>query len=97
MTDHDRGQVETSAAERRGTGRFDSIDQWITTAVRGWTLGASIDDTQLADLIERGRQRLGQFATSDGAVFGMTALVATWGRETAGDRPASRLPAAGRQ
>lgn len=61
-----------------GTGRFDSIDQWVTTEVRGWTLSDSVNDQRLAGLIEVARQALGRFETCDGCVFGMTAKVATW-------------------
>jgi len=68
--------VEYSCLE--GTGRFDSIDQWVTTEIRGWTIGDSITDRQLADLIVIARERLGHFETSDGCVFGMSAKVATW-------------------
>jgi hypothetical protein len=61
-----------------GTGRFDSIDQWVTTEVRGWTLSSSVSDDRLAALIETARVRLDAFAAADGCVFGMTAKVATW-------------------
>ncbi len=61
-----------------GTGRFESISQWVTTEVRGWTLGDSISDAQLAHLTEKAESHLAQFATDDGVVFGMTTKVATW-------------------
>jgi SAM-dependent methyltransferase len=62
-----------------GSGRFASIDEWVTTEVRGWTLGDAVSDEQLADLIEVAQDRLAQFATADGCVFGMAARLATWG------------------
>ena len=62
-----------------GTGRFSSIAEWITTEVRGWTLGESVSDADLARLVEAGQEALGEFATDDGCVFKMTALVASWG------------------
>ncbi len=61
-----------------GTGRFDSISQWVTTEVRGWTLGDSVTDAQLADLIAAADDRLARFATDGGCVFGMTAKIAIW-------------------
>lgn len=61
-----------------GTGRFESIAQWVATEVRGWTLGDSISDSQLADLISKADARLGRFATDDGVVFGVTAKLASW-------------------
>ncbi|HEX6220732.1 MAG TPA: methyltransferase domain-containing protein [Acidimicrobiia bacterium] len=61
-----------------GTGRFDSISQWVTTEVRGWTLGDSVSDVQLAQLTDKAEDHLARFMTDDGVVFGMTAKVATW-------------------
>ncbi len=62
----------------QGTGRFASIEQWVTTEVRGWTLGDSVSDRQLADLVSVARSRLGRFVTPEGCEFGMTAKVASW-------------------
>jgi ubiquinone/menaquinone biosynthesis C-methylase UbiE len=64
-----------------GTGRFDSMDEWVTTEVRGWTLGDSISNERLGRLVEVARDRLGQFQTADGCVFGISAKVATWAHE----------------
>ncbi len=61
-----------------GTGRFDSIDQWVTTEVRGWTLSDSVSEERLTALIEVAREKLDGFMTPDGCVFGMAARVATW-------------------
>ena len=62
-----------------GTGRFASIEEWITTEVRGWTLGESVSEADLARLVEAGQDSLAEFATDDGCVFKMTALVSCWG------------------
>jgi SAM-dependent methyltransferase len=62
-----------------GTGRFDSIDQWVTTEVRGWTLGDDVSAERLEQLIAVARGRLATFRTDEGCVFGMTARVASWG------------------
>jgi SAM-dependent methyltransferase len=72
------GIDDVSYRSIEGTGRFDSVDQWVTTEVRGWTLSDSVSDAQLADLIDVARDRLGRLATVDGCVFGITAKVATW-------------------
>jgi SAM-dependent methyltransferase len=61
-----------------GSARFDSISQWVTTEVRGWTLGDSITDSELADLIETANESLSEFQTNDGVEFRMTARVARW-------------------
>jgi len=79
----DAGIDDVSFQSVLGTGRFDSIDQWVTTEVRGWTLSDSVSDQRLAALIEAARAALGRFETADGCVFGMTAKVATW-RQRAG-------------
>lgn len=75
------GVGEVSYGSIAGTGRFDSIDQWVTTEVRGWTLSDSVTEERLAGLIAVARDRLGRFQTVDGCVFGMTAKVATWQHE----------------
>lgn len=72
------GLSGVSYSSIEGSGRFSSIDQWVTTEVRGWTLGDSISDQQLADLVSVARERLSRFDTSDGCVFGIAARVATW-------------------
>jgi len=72
----DVGSADLSSIE--GTGRFDSIEQWVTTEVRGWTLGESISEQQLADLIAVAEERLASFATPDGCTFGITTKVVTW-------------------
>lgn len=68
--------VEFTSIE--GTGRFDSISQWVTTEVRGWTLGDSVSNAQLAELTARAQDYLSRFTTNDGVVFGMTAKLAAW-------------------
>lgn len=72
------GVADVSYASIGGSGRFASIDQWVTTEVRGWTIGDSVSDQQLADLVSVAQKRLGRFATSDRCEFGMTAKVASW-------------------
>ncbi len=72
------GIRDPSLASIEGSGRFDSIDQWVTTEVRGWTLGSSLSDEQLSHLISVARERLARFDTGDGCEFGMTAKIATW-------------------
>lgn len=61
-----------------GTGHFDSISQWITTEVRGWTLSDSVTDTKLADLVAIAERELSGFVSNDGVTFGVTAKLARW-------------------
>ncbi|MGI8657841.1 MAG: class I SAM-dependent methyltransferase, partial [Candidatus Limnocylindria bacterium] len=64
--------------QRDGVARFESIDDWVRTDIRGWTLAGSIDDEQLAELQQEARTSLADFVDSDGRVtFQAPALIAT--------------------
>lgn len=59
-----------------GEARFESIDAWVHTEIRGWTLADAIDNEQYGVLLAEARTRLLVFADSTGAVtFPITALV----------------------
>ncbi|MCA9658162.1 MAG: hypothetical protein KC486_07450, partial [Myxococcales bacterium] len=60
----DGAQVRTVS----GTARFASIDAWVTTDIRGWTLADVLDDDQFVALLDRARSDLSRFAGADGAV-----------------------------
>lgn len=61
-----------------GVASFESIDAWVHTEVRGWTLTDLIDDDQYALLLETARRRLRRFADDRGRVsFPAPALIAT--------------------
>ena len=51
-----------------GTAQFSSIEAWVTTEIRGWTLVDRIDDQQLARLIHQASSALASFTLSDGSV-----------------------------
>lgn len=51
-----------------GTARFDSIEDWIYTDIKGWTLAETIDDTGYERLRRYAPQKLGQFVRADGSV-----------------------------
>ena len=60
-----------------GWARFPSIDAWVTTDVRAWTLAELVDDRQLDELLAAARIRLREFSDSAGRVrFEAPALVA---------------------
>ncbi len=59
-----RTRIETVA----GTARFASIEDWVTTDVRGWTLAGMIDDLGFEALLEAARSDLAHLAAADGAV-----------------------------
>lgn len=61
-----------------GVARFDSIEDWVRTDVRGWTLSELVDDDAEAALIERARRELAPFVDGDGSVeFAVPALIGT--------------------
>jgi SAM-dependent methyltransferase len=51
-----------------GTARFPSIDSWVHTDVRGWTLAERIDDEQYDLLKRRAPAALADYALKDGRV-----------------------------
>ena len=61
-----------------GVARFDSIDAWLHTDIRGWTLADRIDDALYAKLLTEARRRMQRFTRPDGGVeFPSPALIAT--------------------
>jgi SAM-dependent methyltransferase len=64
--------------EHEGVARFDSIDAWVHTDIRGWTLAEMIDDDQYGALVAEARRRLSRFSDESGKVsFAAPALIAT--------------------
>lgn len=51
-----------------GTVRFPSIESWVYTDVKGWTLADMIDDTQLAFLQREAKNALSGFQQPDGTI-----------------------------
>lgn len=61
-----------------GTARFASLDDWLYTEIRGWTLADVIDDADYARLQQAAPDYLSEFVRSDGSVlFELPAHVAT--------------------
>ena len=67
-----------AVSRERGTVTFPSMNAWMFTEIRGWTLAGTIDDRGFDRLTAEADARLGQFRQADGRVqFPITALVAT--------------------
>ncbi len=67
---------DVQVTRHRGEARFASLDQWLHTDIRGWTLAGSVDEDQYAELCARARTRLARFVGADGRVrFDAPALV----------------------
>lgn len=63
------GGVEGARIETQvGTARFASLDDWIHTDVKGWTLAEMIDDRQHAELRRAAPEALAEFVRPDGSV-----------------------------
>ena len=68
---------DVTVVRREGQARFTSLDDWLYTEIRGWTLAEHIDDDQYARLRRAAAPRLARFVTGDGAVrFAVPALIA---------------------
>ncbi|RMF02717.1 MAG: methyltransferase domain-containing protein [Chloroflexi bacterium] len=51
-----------------GAARFPSIEAWVTTDVKGWTLADMIDEAQFQQLLVEAKKALQPFVTSNGSV-----------------------------
>lgn len=73
------GISNLSVETREGTAHYPSLDAWMRTDVRGWTLSEMIDDDDFARLLEAATQRLAPFVQADGSVrFAAPAHIASF-------------------
>jgi SAM-dependent methyltransferase len=69
---------DVTVVRHDGQARFTSLDDWLYTEIRGWTLAQDIDDDQYARLRRAAATRLARFVTGDGSVrFAAPALIAS--------------------
>ena len=72
------GLGTAKVATHAGTARFPSIEAWVRTDVKGWTLADLIDDDQHALLLREAAVALRRYAKVDGIViFDAPALIVT--------------------
>lgn len=69
------GVVEPHVKNHRGTARFGSLEAWLHTEIRGWTLADVIDDGGFAALVEAAHRELGDLTSASGVAFEVSALV----------------------
>ena len=62
------GISDVKIQTHEGTARFSSIDEWIYTDVKGWTIDEEIEDEKYEHLLRESRQELARFVTVDGTV-----------------------------
>jgi SAM-dependent methyltransferase len=61
--------IPAQITTREGTARFPSIDAWVHTDVKGWTLADMIDDGQYQQLRREAPRALARFVQPDGTVL----------------------------
>jgi len=70
--------VDVQIATHEGNAVFESIDAWVYTDIKGWTLAELIDDAQFAQLLEAARLEFRRFVEPDGrVVFRVPAHIAS--------------------
>jgi len=62
------GITDAQISSREGTARFASIEAWVHTDVKGWTLADIIDDAQYERLLAEAQRDLARFCRDDGRV-----------------------------
>jgi len=65
---HQAGLSNAAIATEPGVARFPSIESWVFTDVKGWTLAELIDDAQYARLLAEAEQAMTAFVDGDGRV-----------------------------
>lgn len=72
------GFPDVTVDQHRGVARFASIEAWVHTDIRGWTLASMIDDNGYQRLLAAAEERLAGFKTPDGSVeFAAPAIIAS--------------------
>ena len=77
------GIIDPKVTAHRGTARFESLDAWLHTEIRGWTLADEIDDAGYAELLDAAGQDLGDLASATGVEFDVSALTVSGRPRTA--------------
>lgn len=74
----DKTLPDATITHHDGQARFDSLEAWIHTDVRGWTLTDMISDEQHAELLAAAKTKLAGFVDGNGKVrFPAPALIAS--------------------
>jgi ubiquinone/menaquinone biosynthesis C-methylase UbiE len=69
------GITDPQVVEHRGTARFESLDAWLHTEIRGWTLADEIDDAGYEALLSAAARELADLASPRGVEFEVSALI----------------------
>ena len=69
------GIADPRVVSHHGVARFESLEAWLHTEIRGWTLADVLDDEGFAALLDAARDQLADFAEGPGVAFDVSALV----------------------
>lgn len=70
------GMPDVQITTQAGTARFPSLESWVYTDIKGWTLADILDEAQFQLLLKEAKNNLQQFVTPDGTVaFGASAHI----------------------
>jgi ubiquinone/menaquinone biosynthesis C-methylase UbiE len=68
--------ADAQITSHRGTARFESLEAWLHTEIRGWTLADEIDDDQFMALIDTATRDLADLEGAAGHIaFDVSALI----------------------
>jgi SAM-dependent methyltransferase len=67
--------AEPTVTRHPGVARFESVEAWVHTEIRGWTLADSIDDHGFTTLLDAAQEQLSDLATDSRVAFDVSALV----------------------
>ena len=68
---------DTAVTRHPGVARFESVQAWVHTEIRGWTLADTIADHEFATLVDAADDQLGDLVTDNGVAFDVSTLVVT--------------------
>jgi SAM-dependent methyltransferase len=66
---------DPTVTQHSGVARFDSIEAWVHTEIRGWTLADTIDDRAFATLLDAAREQLSDLVADSRVAFDVSALI----------------------
>ena len=62
------GLTQVEVTTHDGTTRFPSLESWMYTEIKGWTLADMLDDAQYELLLKEAKSALSPFVTAEGSV-----------------------------
>jgi SAM-dependent methyltransferase len=66
---------DPTVTQHPGVARFESVQAWVHTEIRGWTLADSIDDRGFAALLDAAKEQLSDLVVDGRVAFDLSALV----------------------